>query len=229
MHLILDESGTHDCRYLVIGGAYMKNPKPLMNKMKKLSLKVKRAHPEYAKFKEVKSSKPDIKEFFLKGIKTIPGLEVRYIVADKERIYGRLKDNPNLFITYLMGHLVEPIAKSLAITGEPLTIWFDNRSIKTGSLKMEEFLKLKLYAEWQCDIDLSVTFYESSNNFAIQGAHYIANGIWVSYERKDGSLLSIIDPIVGFRGYFPPEAFDLAGDTPLQVAASYDIIKPNLE
>ena len=89
---------------------------------------------------------------------------------------------------------------------------------------MEEFLKLKLYAEWQYDIDLSVSFHESTNNFAIQGAHYIANGVWVAYEREDRSLLSIIDPIVSFRGYFPSRTSDLKKKTSLQIAASYDII-----
>ena len=143
MHLILDESGTHDCRYLVIAGAYMKSPKPLMNKMKKLSLKVKKTWPKYSRFKEVKSSDPTIKRFFLEGIKTIPGLEVKYIVADKERLSGRLKENPNLFITYLMSFLIKPIAETLFRTQEPLTIWFDNRSIKDRFVEDGGILKTK--------------------------------------------------------------------------------------
>ncbi len=81
-------------------------------------------------------------------------MEVRYIVADRRWVFERLNERENIFINYLMGILVRPIAKQLSAKKEPLHILFDNRSIKVGALFcMEDYLKTKIYGDWRCNID----------------------------------------------------------------------------
>ena len=204
MHLVLDESGTHDCRYLVIGGAYMQRSKPLANKIKRISLKVKKSHPQYSKCREVKAAEFEIRKQFIDGIAGIPGLEVRYIVADRRWVFERLNERENIFINYLMGILVGPIAKQLSAKKEPLHILFDNRSIKVGALFcMEDYLKTKIYGDWRCNIDFSLQYLESSNSYAIQGAHYVANALWLYYEGHEKRLYQRLEPKITHAELFP--------------------------
>ncbi len=220
MYLILDESGTHDCRHLVIGGAYMQRSKPLANKVKRISLRIKERHPKYAKCREVKAREFAIRKQFIDGVVGIPGLEVRYIVADRVWVFERLRENQNIFMNYLMGFLVRPIAKELSARNEPLHVLFDNRSIKTGAIFcMEGYLRTRIYGDWKCDLDFSLSYLESSNSYEIQGAHYIANAIWNYYERNDSRLYQSLRPIITHAEMFPRGHF---GQEPasLQIAST---------
>lgn len=208
MYLILDESGTHDCRYMVIGGMYVHSTKPIKNKVKKTSLKIKKKHPVFASEREIKSSNFLIKKQFVEGLAEIENVEFRYIVADNDWIYGRLKENQNIMINYLMGFLIRPIVRALDGTGEELKILFDNRSLKTGAkFCMEEYLKIKSYGDFKCDTRISVQFLESESNYVIQGAHYVANAFWMYHESGDSRLYDILNPKIEFCTKFPRKDF----------------------
>jgi len=218
MYLILDEAGTHDCRYLVIAGALSQNYKPLYNKIKNISLNIKKTNSHFMDSQEVKSYQFPIKKKFVQGILTVEDLNIIYIVADKIWVYERLRENQNVFINYLMGILLLPIAKQISET-EHLYIWFDSRSVKTGALCMDEYLATKIYGDWNCKFSFSLDYQESHHSFSIQGAHYISNAIWMKYEREKTDLYDILRPKINCIKHFPNANF---GKEPasLQIASS---------
>lgn len=208
MYLILDELGTHDCRYLVIAGMCVEDPKPVKNKVKKISHKIKKRYPSLVKEKEIKSAEISIKRMFVDGLTAVEDIEFRYVVADKEWIYESLKQNQNILINYLMGFLIKPLVHKLDSTGAGLHILFDNRSLKTGAkFCMEEYLQTKSYGDWRCSTPIDVQYLESSDNYVIQGAHYVANAIWMRYEHDNLPLYKLMTPKIACSEQFPRRDF----------------------
>ncbi len=210
MWVYLDESGNlgQKDRYFVIASVAVDNPKPLKNLMKKLDLKTRTAFPEFQNSKEIKASDayPSIKEFYLRKMVS-QDIEIRYIVVDKNHLDPRLIARKNVCYNYLLQFLIDPLARKQR--NGSLSIILDNRNTAVGSLNsFEEYIYIKVNAEWSCNVDLSIKYVESHTLYNIQAADFIANAIWPRYEYTNQDFFyKILEPKIIYRELFPKYKF----------------------
>ncbi|MCD8500711.1 MAG: DUF3800 domain-containing protein [Bacillaceae bacterium] len=207
--LNFDESGNmgKKGKYFTIACVEMSNTKPLINVMKKATLKAKKEFSNYANVTEFKASdsNPVIKDFLLRKIAS-KDLAVRYVVADLEHVKKRLLDDENLLYNYMLQFLIVPIARRPSV--KELIINLDKRSIKVKSTNsFEDYIKIKLNYEMNCNIDLTVNYVESQNSYPIQAADFVANAINTKYEHGYELYYDLFKHKVVHRELFPRSSF----------------------
>ncbi|MBT2603714.1 DUF3800 domain-containing protein [Bacillus sp. ISL-53] len=182
--LNFDESGNMGKRgkYFTIACIETNNTKPLVNTMKKTVLKTKKKFPEYENRDEIKASEssPVIKDYFMRKIAS-KDIKIRYIVADLEHVKQGLLDDENLLYNFMLQFLIVPIATRKNV--DELIINLDKRSIKVQSTNsFENYIKIKLNYEMNCNVKITVKYVESQNSYAIQAADFVANAVNAKYE-----------------------------------------------
>lgn len=211
MYLVLDEAGTHQCKYLVIGGYILDRPKPVENLIKKVNLHIGKIYPKYARLKEIKPTEENIKKEFLTRLAAVNGIQMRYVVADKDWVKPHMLKDENCLINYLLTFIIKPIAIECSITGQSLNIWLDNRTIKTESRNsFADYIKIKIQYAWDINIQINVLYKESIGSVAVQGAHHIVNAIWHRYEYGNQTLYDTIGAKVVQHVEFPKDKFGLS-------------------
>ncbi|MGG4462594.1 DUF3800 domain-containing protein [Micromonospora provocatoris] len=207
--LNFDESGNLGTkgRYFVIGCVITDNTKPLSNVLKKAVLKTKQTFDKYKNVKEIKAadSTPAIKDYFLRKISS-KNVGVRYIVADKRNCKKALLDDENLLYNYLLTFVILPVARQKGV--KELELNFDKRSIKVKSTNsFEDYIKIKLNFELGLDVKISVSYYESENNYSIQAADFVVNAIYSYYEHNYEYYYKILENIIQHSEKFPRSSF----------------------
>ncbi|NJP37938.1 DUF3800 domain-containing protein [Alkalicoccus luteus] len=208
--LNFDESGNmgRQGRYFTIACIEAENTKPLVNIMKKTILKTIKNFPEYNDLDEIKASdsSPVVKEFFLRKIATKESIKIRYIVADLHHVDAHLKDDENLLYNYMLKLLVTPIAAKNDVSC--LCLNLDKRTIKVKSTNsFEDYIKLQLNYEQNCNVEVEVNYIESHNSRAIQAADFVANAINAKYEYNKTYGYTAIEQKIVRRSCFPYKQF----------------------
>lgn len=210
MIMNFDESGNfgRQGRYVVIASVNTKDIKPLVNVMKKATLKVKSTFPAYSNKNEIKASEssPCIKDFILRKICSKENINVRYVVADLQAVKQSLKNDENLLYNYMLSFLIDPVAKD---NNNPQVILnLDKRSIKVKSANsFEDYIKLKFNYDQHLPTSFNVNYIESQNSYAIQAADFVANAIYSKYEYGRDYFYDIIAPKVVQSVEFPKWSF----------------------
>jgi Protein of unknown function (DUF3800) len=207
--LNFDESGNMGKRgrYFTIACVESQQTKPLINVMSKAALKTKRTFSAFKNSDEIKAADayPCIKDYFLRKISS-KELSIRYIVADLLHVKKELTDDENLLYNFLLKFLIVPIAKRPDVTH--LIINLDKRSIKVKSTNsFQDYIKLQLNYEYNCNVKVDVHYVESQNSFCIQAADYVANAINSYYEYQNNSYYNLIKEKVVQRELFPRRVF----------------------
>lgn len=220
MYLVLDESGTHRCRYLVLGGYSIDKPSRVSHVIRKTNTWIWKHYPKYKGQTEIKPDPEDIdvKKRYLDRLSNVINLKVHYIVADKGWIRPDLLDDENCLINYLLSLLIEPIAKQCV--PEELNIWLDNRSIRTRSINsFADYIKIKVRYEWNLAMQVNVKYLCSENAYAIQAAHHIVNAIWHRFELNQRDLYQPISGLAVHHIRFPKARFGMPKTGRLQSQA----------
>lgn len=209
MILNFDESGNlgRSGRYFTIACVCSTNMKPLINVMKKASLKTKKTFPNYSDFIEIKAkdSYPLIKDYFLNKIVS-KNIDIRYIVADLTHVKKALIDDENLLYNYMLQFLIVPVAKRKDVT--ELILNLDKRSIKVGSINsFADYIKIELNYKLGLNVQVEVNYYESQNSYSIQAADFVANAINAKYEYNLNYFYDLLKPKIVQSELFPRKFF----------------------
>lgn len=207
--LNFDESGNMGTngRFFTIACIETSNLKPLENTMSKTILKTRQTFPSYTDMKEIKAkdSSGIIKDYFLRRIGS-KEIKIRYVVADLENVYDRLKKDKNLLYNYMLQFIIVPAISNKKTSQLELNL--DKRSIKVQSgNSFEDYIKIKLNYEMGFNIDIVVNYYESHNSYAIQAADFVANAIQTKYEHKYDAFYKLVSSKIVQRELFPRSVF----------------------
>lgn len=186
---IFDESGNlgKDGRYFVIACIETSNPKEIHNVMKRQLHIAKRKYSD-VKFNgcELKSSKAPagVKEHIVELI-CKKDISISYVVLDLENINQSLLNEKNLLYNYACKLLIDSLIDE-ELNEKKLNIWIDNHTVKVHSKNsFLEYIKLGILYERGIDTNISVQFVNSNatDAYVIQAADFIANAVYVYYER----------------------------------------------
>lgn len=210
VYINFDESGNFgtDGRYFTIAGiiSYDSN-KPLSNVIKRTVLKTKKQFVKYSNYAEIKASEsfPCIKDFFLQKIVS-KDIFIRYVVADLHHTKKSLIDDENVLYNYLLQFIILPEARKPGV--KKIIINLDKRSVKVNSVNsFEDYIKIKIVAELNLDIEIVVKYLESHNCYPVQAADFVANAINSYYEKNNIYYYSIIKSKVIQSEKFPRNLF----------------------
>lgn len=188
----IDESGTHNNRYLVISALITKDTQS----RKRLKRKVGKC---FVKFKEKCQDGElhafnlnfDEKQYCANAISNLEGYEVFYLVADKQNITTKdLLERPNLFYNYLFSHLSKKVIAKYP--NKKIHFICDNREVSAQSKNsLPEYIQTEAYANWNFTGELKIEFMDSRDSKGLQAVDLIANATYAKYNRKKGHLYNI--------------------------------------
>jgi len=208
--LNFDESGNlgRKGRYFTIACVEMNSStKPLSNVMKKSIVKTKKYFSDFKNYKEIKASDayPPIKDYFLRKIAS-KDLSIRYIVADLKHVKSDLLRDENLLYNFMLQFLIVPIARQKNVS--EIIINLDKRTIKVKSTNsFEDYIRIKLNYELNCNVNISVNYFESHNSYPIQAADFIANAINSKYEYQYDYYYNLFKHKIVQQELFPRRYF----------------------
>ncbi len=186
---IFDESGNlgKSGRYFVISCIETDVPKEVHNIIKKKLHIAKKKYPD-CKFNgcELKASKAplSVKEHIVESI-CKKDIRISYIVLDLEHIDSALLKDKNLLYNYACKMLINSLVDE-SMQGRKLNFWIDNHTVKIHSKNsFEEHIKIGILYDRNINVDINIEFVNSNacDAYVIQAADYIANSIYVKYEK----------------------------------------------
>lgn len=194
LNIYLDESGDlgfkpRGTNYFTIAFIVTENRYNLKRCVKRTKRKFK-IPPEI----EIKGSatRKEIKEDLFKRIGKLQ-VEIHSITVKKKNVKRRLRQDTNILYNYMVGlSLVERILE--AKKGETVTIVVDRRIISiTSGFNFNEYIRYKVWYDGnRQDIELNICHVDSHKAFSIQAIDVICNSVFRKYQRKDSSLIGIL-------------------------------------
>ena len=188
----IDESGTHNNRYLVISALVIKDAQV----RKKLKRIVKRCYVKYSdkcKVCELHAYQLNFaeKQHCARAVAKLKEYEIFYLVADKENINERdLLRRPNLFYNYLFSHLSKKIVARYP--DKKLHFICDNREVSAQSKNsLPEYIQTGAYADWGFTGELTIEFMDSRDAIGLQAVDLIANATYAKYNLNKEHIYGI--------------------------------------
>lgn len=200
LKIFIDESGNlgHNEDYFIIAMLIAHNPKRIKNIIKSFC--------GYHSLVEVHATDLDLpkKQFLINKLTKQQDYSVSYIIADKMMIKKKhLFENNNLLFNYLLSFLLKDVLKA---NTDDVSIHLDNRTQKVASANsLKDYIKIKAYAEWGFNKNLSIEYLDSKNSKVIQVADLIANCIRRKYHWKNDDLYKRLNIVKSIK--FPQETF----------------------
>ena len=189
--IYVDESGTHDNRYLVITALVTKD----MVTRKRFKRCVGRC---YVKFQqkcthgELHASQLNFqeKQHCATKISSLAGYELFYLVADKKHTQKELLSRPNLYYNYLFSHLFKRVLSDYS--NKQIHVICDNREVAAQSKNsLPEYVQAEAYANWGFMGKLRIDFLDSRDAKGLQAVDLVANAIYSKYNLKKDHLYRI--------------------------------------
>lgn len=189
--IYVDESGTHNNRYLVISALITKNQQS-RKKLKRIVSKC------YVKFKD-KCRDGELHAYQLNfsekqhcalEISKLDDYEIFYLVADKNHVKKDLLKRPNLYYNYLFSHLSKKIIASYP--DKKIHFICDNREVSAQSKNsLPEYIQTEAYANWDFTGELKLEFMDSRDAKGLQAIDLIANATYAKYNIGKNHLYKI--------------------------------------
>ncbi len=200
LKIFIDESGDlgYNENYFIIAMIASYNPKRIKNIIKSFC-----ACHSLPEVHATNLSLPN-KQFLINKLTKQQDYTISYIVVDKMMIKKKqlFKDN-NLLFNYLISFLLKETIKS---NTDDICLHLDNRTQKVASINsLKDYIRIKAYAEWNYNKNLSVCYLDSKNSKAIQMADLVANCIRRKYHWRIDDLYSRLNIIKSIK--FPKETF----------------------
>ena len=125
-----------------------------------------------------------------------PEIKLDVITVNKVKVQDHIRKDPNKLYNYMLV-LVIP---DYVTQQDSFTMVTDERSIKVKSQNsLEEYLQIKLWFEKDCSTLVTHLPTDSSKDYSVQFADWVAYCVWTSYENGDDTFLKILRPIVRVR------------------------------
>lgn len=211
--IYIDESGNFgsDGRYFVISGVVFdeENKKnEIKNIYKKIGQAKKHNLNKVADNGELKAASLTYaaRRKLLESM-SLGNFDINYIALDLWHMYGYLSENQNVFYNYLTKFIIKPIVQNDSELNE-LSIILDmrNASVKR-SKNFDDYIKSLIWGDWGFnEVKVNVEYLESQNSVGLQCADYIANAIYLYYE-KEKDIVNCMRPLIRVRQRFPYKTF----------------------
>ena len=185
-YLFLDESGNlhknSPDRFFVIGGVFTNNYADIKKSYVEINRELKeKLNMDFET--ELKAAYLNMEEKMdiVVKLQEMNGMYIVGIIVDKEKI-GIQIDQIHLYYNYIICKLLDHLVKINLIKvnyGEKLYINIDKSSMKIEDINsLEMYLKIHFNIERKCDVELTVSYWDSHKNYMIQVADIMCNTIW---------------------------------------------------
>lgn len=213
--VFVDESGNPGRgrgRYFTIACVVVDSckAKKLRRKMKKVCGHVKKQSPDKTWPRgEVKASAVSIDER-CEIIKRLPqsDVSIHYVTVDKHHVVDRMFIDSCLSYNYWLRLVIDNVLENNPDC-KKITMCIDRRDIKVSSgNSFRDYITIHECYEMERNLEIVTNYPESHNDYGIQIADFIANGINYHYITKKESIKLILQPMVVSREKFPRYKFN---------------------
>jgi hypothetical protein len=119
-------------------------------------------------------------------------LSIHAIVVKKAGVHSRLRQNPNVLYNYALQFLIVDHVKQERLSALSLVIDERTQKIVGRGRQLDEYLRHKLWAEEDLDVDLRFHHVQSHMSLGIQAVDVIVNAIARKYERGHTRAYNLI-------------------------------------
>lgn len=128
-----------------------------------------------------------------------------YIIAEKEHLIEKFKQDKNLCFNYLLKILLKPIFENIK---EDVIVIVDNRTIKVGSVNsLEDYIRLTAFTEWGFEHKIDFEYCDSKEVKCLQAVDVISNSVYSKYTYQQPAIYNMFSDFIKYRQHFPFKKF----------------------